>query len=49
MEIDWVFVVLVAASFLAAAFNAAFSIGGAMIVLAADNLLMYTALTGNVG
>lgn len=34
MAIDWVFIALVAGSFIAAAFNAAFSIGGAMIVLA---------------
>ena len=34
MAIDWVFIALVAGSFVAAAFNAAFSIGGAMIVLA---------------
>lgn len=40
MEVDWVFVVLVCASFLAAAFNAAFSIGGAMIVLAATTAVL---------
>lgn len=40
MEADWVFVVLVCASFLAAAFNAAFSVGGAMIVLAATTAVL---------
>ena len=40
MEIDWVFVFLVCSSFLAAAFNAAFSIGGAMIVLAATTAVL---------
>jgi uncharacterized membrane protein YfcA len=34
VSVDWVFVALVAGSFLAAAFNAAFSIGGAMLILA---------------
>ena len=34
MEPDWVAIALVGGSFLAAAFNAAFSIGGAMIILA---------------
>lgn len=34
MIIDWVFLALVAGSFVAAAFNAAFSIGGAMLILA---------------
>ena len=34
MEPDWIFISLVVGSFLAAAFNAAFSIGGAMIILA---------------
>ena len=34
MEFDWVFASLVVGSFVAAAFNAAFSIGGAMIILA---------------
>ena len=38
MEFDWVFAVLISASLLAAAFNAAFSVGGAMIVLAATAL-----------
>jgi uncharacterized protein len=34
VELDWIFAVLVAGSFVAAAFNAAFSAGGAMIILA---------------
>jgi uncharacterized membrane protein YfcA len=34
MELDWLFISLVVGSFVAAAFNAAFSIGGAMIILA---------------
>jgi uncharacterized membrane protein YfcA len=34
VSIDWVFGALVAGSFFAAAFNAAFSIGGAMLILA---------------
>ncbi len=37
---DWVFVVLVAGSFFAAAFNAAFSIGGAMIILATTTAVL---------
>ena len=34
MPFDWIFTTLVAGSFFAAAFNAAFSIGGAMLILA---------------
>ena len=40
MEIDWVFTTLVIASFLAAAFNAAFSVGGAIIILATTSTLL---------
>lgn len=40
MEVDWVFAVLVAASFIAAAFNAAFSAGGAMIILATTTAVL---------
>lgn len=40
MEFDWVFITLVIASFLAAAFNAAFSAGGAMIVLATTTAVL---------
>ncbi|MGI9199646.1 MAG: sulfite exporter TauE/SafE family protein [Woeseiaceae bacterium] len=40
MEFDWVFFVLVAASFVAAAFNAAFSAGGAMIILATTTAVL---------
>lgn len=40
MEPDWVFIVLVAGSFVAAAFNAAFSAGGAMIILATTTMVL---------
>ena len=40
MEPDWVFIILVAGSFIAAAFNAAFSIGGAMIILATTTTVL---------
>ncbi len=40
MQPDWVFVVLVAGSFVAAAFNAAFAIGGAMIILATTTTVL---------
>ena len=40
MELDWVFFVLVAGSFIAAAFNAAFAVGGAMIILAATTAVL---------
>lgn len=40
MELDWVFASLVIASFLAAAFNAAFSVGGAMIMLATTTAVL---------
>lgn len=40
MQPDWVFVVLVTGSFVAAAFNAAFSIGGAMIILATTTTVL---------
>lgn len=40
MELDWVFATLVIASFLAAAFNAAFSAGGAMIILATTTAVL---------
>ena len=40
MEFDWVFFVLVAASFVAGAFNAAFSAGGAMIILATTTAVL---------
>jgi hypothetical protein len=43
MQPDWVFVVLVAGSFVAAAFNAAFSIGGAMIILATTTTVLPVA------
>ena len=40
MELDWVFAVLVASSFIAAGFNAAFSAGGAMIILATTTAVL---------
>lgn len=40
MEPDWVFISLVVGSFVAAAFNAAFSIGGAMIILAITTIVL---------
>ena len=40
MELDWVFFVLVAGSFIAAAFNAAFAVGGAMIILATTTAVL---------
>ncbi len=40
MEFDWVFVALVVGSIFAAAFNAAFSVGGAMIVLAVTTVVL---------
>lgn len=40
MEPDWVFIVLVSSSFVAAAFNAAFSAGGAMIILATTTVVL---------
>ena len=40
MEVDWVFAALVLGCFVAAAFNAAFSIGGAMIILATTTVLL---------
>lgn len=40
MELDWVFAALVAGSFVAAAFNAAFSVGGAVIVLATTTAVL---------
>jgi uncharacterized membrane protein YfcA len=43
MQPDWVFIVLVAGSFVAAAFNAAFSIGGAMIILATTTTVLPVA------
>ena len=43
MEPDWVFAVLVAGSFVAAAFNAAFAVGGALIVLATTTAVLPVA------
>lgn len=40
MELDWVFAALLIGSFLAAAFNAAFSAGGAMIILATTTAVL---------
>ncbi|MGI9220714.1 MAG: sulfite exporter TauE/SafE family protein [Woeseiaceae bacterium] len=40
MALDWIFVALVAGSFVAAAFNAAFSVGGAVIILATTTAVL---------
>ena len=43
MELDWVFYTLVASSFVAAAFNAAFAVGGAVIILATTTAVLPVA------